>query len=53
VRFSGLPLFSSVSEVNTFNFATGQSGTSNTPGGGTGGSGIGSGGGGIGGGIGT
>lgn len=37
VRFTGLPLFSSVSEVNTFNFATGQSGTSN---GGTGGQGF-------------
>ncbi|MBX9791917.1 MAG: hypothetical protein K2Y37_23590 [Pirellulales bacterium] len=42
VRFTGLPLFSGVSEVNTFNLFTGASGTSNAPsGGGFGGSGIG------------
>lgn len=42
VRFNGTPFFSGVGEVNTFNFATGQSGTSN---GGTGGQGFGGGGG--------
>jgi len=42
VRFNGTPFFSGVGEVNTFNFATGQSGTS---GGGTGGQGFGGGGG--------
>ena len=46
VRFSGAPIFSAVTEVNTFNFATGQGGTGQ---GGTGGAGFG-GGGGIGGG---
>ncbi|MBX3415754.1 MAG: hypothetical protein KF708_23925 [Pirellulales bacterium] len=42
VRFNGTPFFSGVGEVNTFNFVTGQSGTSN---GGTGGQGFGGGGG--------
>ncbi len=36
VRYSGLPLFSAITEVNTFNTFTGQSGTSNTPTGGGG-----------------
>jgi hypothetical protein len=41
VRFTGTPVFSGIAEVNTFNFATGASGTS---GGGTGGQGFGGGG---------
>ncbi|MGD9648158.1 MAG: hypothetical protein AB7U73_20780, partial [Pirellulales bacterium] len=42
VRFTGLPLFSGVSEVNTFNLFTGASGTSNgANAGGFGGSGLG------------
>ena len=42
VRFTGLPLFSGVSEVNTFNLFTGASGTSNgANSGGFGGSGLG------------
>jgi hypothetical protein len=48
VRFSGLPFFSSIGDVQTFNFFTGNTGNSNTPG--TGG--IGTGGiGGLGGGF--
>lgn len=46
VRFSGAPIFSAVTEVNTFNFASGESGTSQ---GGTGGQGFGGGGAGAGG----
>jgi len=49
VRINPTPLFSGIGEVNTFNFATGQGGTS-AGGGAAGGSGIGSGG--LGGGIG-
>jgi hypothetical protein len=37
VRFTGLPIFSGVTEVNTFNMLTGASGTSNGASGGVGG----------------
>lgn len=36
VRYSGLPLFSAITEVNTFNTFTGQTGSSTPPGGGGG-----------------
>lgn len=36
VRYSGLPLFSAITEVNTFNTFTGQTGSSPPPGGGGG-----------------
>jgi hypothetical protein len=50
VRFSGLPIFNQVTQVNTFNFISGQGGTTGGAQGGAGGGGIGFGGGGVGGG---
>jgi hypothetical protein len=47
VRYSGMPMFMGIGQVQTFNYATGASGSSGGGNTGTGGSGIGGGGGGV------